>query len=140
MSTHQNGQIASMSAIFEPAGHDVPDEDAKRASGEAPRPYLTAVAIFKDEARHLDEWLAFGVLEGIEKFLLYDHSSTDEAREVLRPWIDAGIVERLDWPVPWKSGAQNRAYLDALSRLRGQTRWAAFIDIDEFLFSPTGLT
>jgi hypothetical protein len=104
----------------------------------SPRWYLSAVAIFKNEARHLEEWLAFGVSEGIEHVLLYDHSSTDDAKEVLRPWIDAGIVELIDWPVAWKSGAQNKAYLDALRRLRGRTRWAAFIDIDEFLFSPSG--
>jgi hypothetical protein len=100
--------------------------------------YLSAVAIFKDEARHLDEWLAFGVLEGIEHFLLYDHVSKDNPREVLQPWIDAGIVELIDWPVIWKNGAQKEAYIDALHRLRGRTRWAAFIDIDEFLFSPSG--
>lgn len=100
--------------------------------------YLSAVAIFKDEARHLDEWLAFGVSEGIEHFLLYDHCSTDNSRAVLQPWIDAGIVELIDWRVSWKSGAQKYAYIDALRRLRGRARWVAFIDIDEFLFSPSG--
>lgn len=100
--------------------------------------YLSAVAIFKNEACHLDEWLAFGVSEGIEHFLLYDHCSTDNPRAVLQPWIDAGIVELIDWTVAWKSGAQKYAYIDALRRLRGRSRWAAFIDIDEFLFSPSG--
>lgn len=100
--------------------------------------YLSAVAIFKDEAHHLDEWLAFGVSEGIEHVLLYDHCSTDNSRGVLQPWIDAGIVELIDWPVAWKNGAQKHAYIDALLRLRGRSRWAAFIDIDEFLFSPSG--
>lgn len=108
--------------------------------GQSFRWYLSAVAIFKDEARHLDEWLAFCALEGIEHVLLYDHSSTDNPIEVLQPWIDSGFVELFDWPLPWKggAGAQTKAYLDALERLRGKSRWAAFIDIDEFLFSPTG--
>jgi hypothetical protein len=96
------------------------------------------MTVFKNEAPYLDEWLAFGLLEGIEHFLLYDHASTDNSREVLRPWIEAGIVELFDWPVPWKQGAQTKAYTDALRRLRGRTRWAAFIDPDEYLFSPTG--
>ncbi|HEV8406734.1 MAG TPA: glycosyltransferase family 92 protein [Sphingomicrobium sp.] len=100
--------------------------------------YLSAVAIFKDEARNLDEWLAFGVSEGIEHVLLYDHFSTDDSKAVLQPWIDAGIVELIDWPVAWKNGAQENAYIDALRRLRGRSRWAAFIDVDEFLFSPSG--
>ena len=100
--------------------------------------YLSAVAAIKNEAAYLDEWLAFGLLEGIEHVLLYDNGSTDNTRDVLQPWIEAGIVELFDWPVHWKDGAQVKAHKDALLRLRGRTRWAAFIDPDEFLFSPTG--
>ena len=98
------------------------------------------MAIFKNEAANLDEWLAFCLLEGVEHILLYDNSSTDNSREVLQPWISAGIVEVFDWPNHWMSGAQTEAYIDALGKLRGRTRWAAFIDIDEYLFSPTGKT
>jgi hypothetical protein len=110
------------------------------SSSQPFRWYLSAVAIFKDERRNLEEWLAFCALEGIEHVLLYDHSSSDDPIKVLQPWIDSGFVELFDWPLPWKEGlgAQSMAYLDALERLRGQSRWAAFIDIDEFLFSPTG--
>jgi hypothetical protein len=100
--------------------------------------YLCAVTAFQNEALYLDEWLAFCLAEGIEHFLLYDNCSTDNFREVLQPWMDAGIVELIDWPLPWKNGAQVKAFLDALERLRRRSRWVAFIDIDEFLFSPTG--
>jgi hypothetical protein len=96
------------------------------------------MTVFKNEAPYLEEWLAFCVSEGIEHVLLYDNCSTDNPRPVLQPWIEAGIVELFDWPLHWKSGAQTKAFLDALQRLRGRTRWAAFIDIDEYLFSPTG--
>jgi glycosyltransferase involved in cell wall biosynthesis len=96
------------------------------------------MAAIKNEAPYLDEWLAFGVLEGVEHVLLYDNCSTDDSRQVLQPWIEAGIVELFDWPVHWKDGAQTKAYADALTRLRGRTRWAAFIDPDEYLFSPSG--
>lgn len=116
------------------------DQAVSGRTGEQPSFYLSAVAIFKNEAPYLEEWLAFCVLEGVEHVLLYDHCSTDNAREVLQPWIDAGIVELFEWPVPWKEGAQSKAYVDALSRLKGRARWAAFIDIDEYLFSPTGRT
>ena len=110
------------------------------ASNQSPAEgwYLSAATVFQNEAPYLDEWLAFCVSEGIEHFLLYDNCSTDNFREVLEPWINAGIVELLDWPLPWKSGAQVKAFLDALERLRERSRWVAFIDIDEFLFSPTG--
>jgi hypothetical protein len=100
--------------------------------------YLCAVAAIQNEAPYLDEWLAFCVAEGVEHVLLYDNFSTDSSRAVLQPWIAAGIVELIDWPVHWKEGAQTKAFADALRRLRGRTKWAAFIDPDEYLFSPGG--
>ena len=101
--------------------------------------YLSAVTVFQNEAPYLDEWLAFCLLEGVEHVLLYDNMSTDNFRDVLGPWIASGFVELHGWPLHWKKGAQTKAFLDALERLRGRSRWAAFIDVDEFLFSPTGL-
>jgi len=100
--------------------------------------YLSVVTVFKDEAPYLDEWLGFCVLQGVEQFLLYDNGSSDNSREVLEPWINAGIVKLIDWPLHWKNGAQTKAFIDALHRMRGRARWTAFIDIDEYLFSPTG--
>ena len=56
--------------------------DAARA--EAPRTgprYLTVVAVVRDEARWLPEWLAFHHhVAGVEHFILYDHNSTDGTR------------------------------------------------------------
>lgn len=101
--------------------------------------YLAAVCMFQNEAHNLDEWLGFCVSEGIEHVLLYDNFSTDNFGEVLKPWIAAGFVELVDWPILFDDDAQTRAYSDAIGRLRGEARWAAFIDVDEFLFSPTGL-
>jgi len=112
--------------------------ERKQGKSQSPRWYLSAMTVVQNEAPYLDEWLAFCMLEGVEHVLIYDNNSTDNVREVLRPWIEAGFVELFDWPLHWKSGSQTRAYLDALRRLRGRTRWAAFIDPDEYLFSPTG--
>ncbi|MDQ3077876.1 MAG: glycosyltransferase family 92 protein, partial [Pseudomonadota bacterium] len=100
--------------------------------------YLAAVCLFQNEAHNLDEWLGFCFSEGIEHVLLYDNFSTDNFRGVLDPWIAAGFVDLIDWPIPFDKQAQSKAYADALDRLRGRARWAAFIDTDEFLFSPTG--
>jgi glycosyltransferase involved in cell wall biosynthesis len=120
----------------------VPAVNPKKIGSPSRSPtwYLAAITVIKNEAPYLDEWLAFCLSEGIEHILVYDNSSTDASREVLRPWIAAGIVELFDWPLHWKSGSQTKAFADALGRLRGCTKWAAFIDPDEYLFSPTGKT
>jgi hypothetical protein len=71
---------------------------------------------------------------GVERFFLYNNHSTDDHREVLAPLIDEGIVVVKDWP---GSGGQWAAYDDCLAEHRDDSRWIAFLDLDEFLFSPT---
>jgi Glycosyltransferase family 92 len=98
--------------------------------------YLSICAIFKDEAPYLPEWIEFHRLVGVERFFLYDNLSADGSREVLEPWVRAGVVSISDCSIPLGQGGQGWAYADALERARGRTRWLAFIDLDEFLFSP----
>lgn len=97
------------------------------------RYYLAVGAIFKDEARFLEEWLTFHQGVGVEHFYLYDNLSSDDFRAVLAPWIERGTVTLVPWP--HKPG-QVSAYNDCLARCRAEARWLALIDIDEFLFSP----
>jgi hypothetical protein len=98
-------------------------------------PYLSICAVYRDEAPYLREWVEFHRLVGVERFFLYDNSSTDEHHEALAPYVDDGSVTIHDWP-QWP--AQVQAYDDCLKRYREESRWIAFIDLDEFLFSPEG--
>ena len=100
--------------------------------------YLSICAIFKDEARYLREWIEFHRLVGVERFFLYDDHSSDGGREAVTPWVSEGLVSVSDCPIPLREGGQGWAYADALRRARRLTRWLAFIDVDEFLFSPGG--
>lgn len=93
---------------------------------------ISACAIFKDERPYLAEWLEFHLLMGIEHFYLYDNDSADRPLEVLAPYISDGIVSYRPWGM---HPGQLDAYWDCCQRNRGE-RWIAFIDIDEFLFSP----
>jgi Glycosyltransferase family 92 len=101
----------------------------------APRFYLSACAIYKDEARNLREWVAFHRVVGVEHFYLYNNDSADAHLEALSPYIDEGVVEVCDWSL---FPGQIQAYEDCLKKHADESRWIAFIDLDEFLFSPTG--
>jgi hypothetical protein len=94
---------------------------------------LAVGAIFKNEARFLHEWLTFHCGIGVGHFYLYDNGSTDNFRDVLAPWISAGSVTLIDWP---GTARQVPAYNHCIRRFRAEARWIAFIDVDEFLFSP----
>ena len=96
--------------------------------------YLSVGAIFRDEAEYLQEWIEFHRLVGVERFFLYDNGSVDDWRTVLAPYMRDGIVEVHDWP----HGPAVRRVQRLPPRGTGpQSRWIAFIDVDEFLFSPT---
>jgi glycosyltransferase involved in cell wall biosynthesis len=95
---------------------------------------LTVCAIFRDEAPYLAEWIEFHRIAGVEHFELYDNGSTDQSREILAPYVATGVVTLHEWHI---RPGQLSAYLDAIALTRGKTRWAAFIDVDEFLFAPS---
>lgn len=96
--------------------------------------YLSICAIYREEAPYLREWVEFHRLVGVERFFLYNNRSTDDHYEVLAPLVHDGTVVVKDWP---RSGAQVAAYDDCLAEHRDDSRWIAFVDLDEFLFSPT---
>jgi hypothetical protein len=101
-----------------------------------PNAYLAACLAYRNEASYLREWIEFHRLVGVERFFLYNHTSTDDHREALAPYLDDGLVTLEDWPdVP---GPQTDMYNHCLEHRRNDARWIAFIDIDEFLFSPAG--
>jgi hypothetical protein len=97
--------------------------------------YLAVCAIYRDEASNLREWVAFHRLVGVERFFLYDNRSGDDHLTALAPFLEDGSVVLHDWPM-WPG--QLEAYEHCAREHAGDARWVAFIDVDEFLFSPTG--
>lgn len=115
---------------------------------------LAICAMFKNEAPWLKEWLTYHhKVLGVEHFYLYNNESTDAFMDVLKPFVDQGIVELFEWgssdpshlatgpfmDAPW-SAAQLGAYNDCLkNRALGKAKWVAMIDIDEFIVPVQGV-
>jgi hypothetical protein len=102
--------------------------------GPTPPVYLSICAIFRDEGPYLREWVEFHRLVGVERFFLYDNRSTDDYRRSLEPRVADGTVAVTEWPM---YPGQHAAYEHCLREHRDESRWIAFIDLDEFLFSPS---
>lgn len=102
----------------------------KDARHTPPSTYLAVCAIAKDEGPYFEEWIEWHRKMGVEKFYIYDNESTDSTKEVLKPYIEAGIVDYCYFPGYRK---QLAAYDDCLEKHRLEARWIAFIDLDEFI-------
>lgn len=91
---------------------------------------LGIAAIMKNEGPYLKEWLDYHILVGVDKFYLYDNESTDNTTEVLKPYIEQGIVEYTYFP---GTARQQPAYIDCIGKHKNDVHWLAMIDLDEFL-------
>lgn len=95
---------------------------------------LSIVAIIKNDAHYLAEWMDYHLAAGVDHFYLYDNDSSDNTQEILKPYIDEEIVDY--FPVPGEN-MQIPVYNDAVRRFRFFSRYLAFIDCDEFIFPKT---
>ena len=106
---------------------------------------LAICAIFQNDAPFLKEWIEFHKLQGVEHFYLYNNSSVDHYLEVLNPYVKKKEVTLTEWPHLHDHADNNlwnqiqcAAYEHCLKNFGTTTKWIAFIDSDEFLFSPSG--
>jgi hypothetical protein len=110
---------------------------------------LVVGSMFKDEAPFLTEWIEYHRILGVEHFYLYNNDSSDNYYEILEPYINAGIVELIDWSssyAPWHptkyvhwSGFQLSAFNDCIQRNLGKAKWVAILDIDEYILATKGV-
>ena len=93
---------------------------------------LSVVAIIINEAPYIEEWIRYHQMVGVERFYLFDNGSTDDTLQIVQKYVENGLVVLTHYP---GKGMQLSAYNRALKKYRYQTRYMAFIDADEFLYS-----
>lgn len=103
---------------------------------------LSICCIFQDDAKYLPEWIEFHKDRGVEHFYLYNNLSQDNYQEVLKPYVESGLVELFEWPFSYNKESQWTiiqclSYMDCIYKIKDRDKWCAFLDSDEFLFSPS---
>lgn len=86
--------------------------------------------IIKNEAPYIREWIEFHKLVGVGKFFIYDNDSTDNVKEILKPYIEAKDV--VYTYLPGKK-QQMPAYQMSIKQNRHKVKYMAIIDADEFI-------
>lgn len=102
----------------------------KRKKKRETKYYFSITAIFKDEAKYLNEWLEYHRILGVDHIYLYNNFSTDDYMIVLQSFIDDDFITLTEWPYEM---SQILAYEDCYKRFRNETFWLMFLDLDEFI-------
>ena len=98
---------------------------------------LAVLAMFKNEADILEEWLHHYIAEGVGRFYLVNNDSTDHFQEVLDRF-DSQVVQCV---TDNRKHAQVSIYNDQLQRIRADAwspEWLLVCDLDEFLYASAG--
>jgi hypothetical protein len=99
--------------------------------GKDPPPFfLTGMIRVKNEGPFIAEWLAYHLASGFEHVFLYDNGSTDNTKDIVRPFVTSGLVTYVSWPTSPISPA---ADLHFFKEHAHKSKWVAFFDADEFL-------
>jgi Glycosyltransferase family 92 len=96
---------------------------------------ICACTMVFNVAKFLKEWVVYHASIGVEKFILYDNGSEDELGPTVSKLLDEGydlITYYWPWPKTQEAGFSHCAAVNEQI-----CQWMAFVDVDEFMFSPT---
>ena len=94
--------------------------------------YLSVVAIAYNEDPYFNEFIHYYRLLGVDHFYFYDNGNTIPLSETIRQ--HAAYCTVIDFP---GKARQMEAYLHYCRTFGKDSRWAAFIDLDEYIVPKT---
>ena len=97
------------------------------------RHHIAVIAIFRNEAHVLREWIEHYLAFGVDHFYLIDNNSNDDYRTVLAPYIERGLIDLF---FTARDGFQIGAYTELLPVLKEEAEWIGVFDLDEFIYPP----
>ncbi|WOL05321.1 hypothetical protein Cni_G14049 [Canna indica] len=103
-------------------------------AARSPRASICACTMAYNVAKFLQEWVAYHAGIGVDRFFLYDNGSEDELEAAVSRLVSEGfnvMIRFWPWPKTQEAGFSHCAVVN-----RDTCEWMAFIDVDEFVFSP----
>jgi len=99
-----------------------------------PKNQITALAICKMDCAHIPEWITYHRLIGVDKFILVSYDKDPKIVAEMKR-----LSQKYNFDIHFKDFAWgSKLYNGMIEMLQPLTRWCAFIDIDEFIYLPTG--
>jgi len=110
---------------------------------------IALCTIIRNEAKFLDEWIAFHWAQGVGKFIIYDDGSTDHPSDILDKYVRKGIVDYYyvdttdelsgTEELQWEKMNECLGHLYSISEAQ-RLHYASFLDLDEYIFPSASTT
>jgi len=94
---------------------------------------IAVVSMQRNESKYILEWLAYYLVQGVDRFIIYNHQSIDDTAEIYTQ-----LSKHLDITLYTMTGHNVHYPMleHALTNHKDETDWLIFADMDEFYF-PT---
>ena len=140
-----SGNSESQVLAIHPKGDGAEDSDSsdqKCSNGACTAPgFLTVCTTATNSVHFIIEWIEFMRIQGVDRFIIYDHDSTDNL-SLLTPFyhqrdptLDIHVLPRATDADDHHS--QMISFQHCLETYGGSTEWLLNSDTDEFIFSPS---
>jgi hypothetical protein len=126
--TIDTSRILVMDYENDPEGHVV--AAVQPIQQKKTQPLVMCSELVINEGKYLLEWIDYHRLMGISLFAIYDMGSNDNTKQILKPYMNAGVVDLIQWNVTNLMSAQN----DCLYRYKQDTKWQLYVDTNEFMW------
>ncbi|KAL8514333.1 hypothetical protein ACS0TY_013448 [Phlomoides rotata] len=99
------------------------------------RSLLCATTMVYDVTKYLKEWILYNSKIGVQKFLLYDNGSDDDLEKAVNELVAEGFdISTYFWRWP---KTQEAGFSHSALYAKDACTWMMYMDVDEFLFSPS---
>ncbi|XP_057490958.1 glycosyltransferase family 92 protein At1g27200-like [Actinidia eriantha] len=124
----QNKRVVPSVAYYTPA---------RKMSPQQPKSLICACTMVYNAAKFLKEWVMYHSDIGVEKFFLYDNESDDDLPIIVEELIQEGYnMSTIFWIWP---KTQEAGFSHCAIHANDSCTWMMYIDIDEFVYSPSWL-
>lgn len=98
---------------------------------------VCACTMVRNQARFLQEWIMYHARIGVDRWFIYDNNSDDDIENIIESLVNQNYkITRHLWP--WIK-TQEAGFAHCALRAQDLCEWVAFIDVDEFLYLPSGV-
>jgi len=93
--------------------------------------YFGVLAVMHNEGLIIREWIDTHLREGVEHFFLIDHMSTDDWRDKVADYLEAGLIT----PIPATGANVDDVRTENAFLALRSCEWLMVVDLDEFTYA-----